>query len=72
MVPVYQTVLVVDHRVGGSNTSELPGLDSGHNSNLTTNVMADLMNQGITVDDENEIEPENIQDQLLQKLNHLN
>ena len=37
----------------GVEILDLPCLDSGHNSNLTSEEMVDIRNQGISVDDNN-------------------
>ena len=53
MSPVSQTDLVADHRFGGVNALDIPGLDLGRNLNLTANDMVDLRRHGTTVNDEN-------------------
>ena len=44
----------------GVEISYLPCLASGHNSNLTSEDMADLQRQGISVNNENDPSPQNI------------
>ena len=63
---------MVGHRVGGVDTLDLPSLDSGRYSDLTSDNMADLRYQGITVYEKNNPEPENIPDQVPQQVNPLN
>ena len=72
MFLVYQKYLVVDHKVGGVDTSYSPSLDLGGKLNLTENDMAYLMHQGIAVYNDNEPVQDNITYQLLHKDNHLN
>ena len=58
MLSVLPAPLVVQHRVCGVEFSDLPCLNSGQNSNLTSNDVADLWRQGISVDDDNEPAPD--------------
>ena len=51
---------MVEKRVSGFEFSDLPCLDLGKKSNLTSDDMADIRNQGIAVDDENYPYPEKI------------
>ena len=60
MLSLSFTYLVVKQRVGGVEFSYLPCLASGQNSNLTSDDMADLWQQGISVDNNNYPVPENI------------
>ena len=46
--------------VCGVETSDLPCLASGRNSNFTSDDMADLRRQGVAVDDENKPAHQNI------------
>ena len=57
MLPVSELPLLVEQRVCGVEISDLPCLASGHNSNLTSEDMADLWRQGISVDDNNDPYP---------------
>ena len=52
--------MLEEKRVYGVETSDLPCLDSGRNSNITFNDMYDLWQQGSAVDEENELDPQNI------------
>ena len=72
MVPFYQTDSLVDHGVGGVDTSYFPSLDLGRNLNLTADSMIHIRYQGISVDNKNDPVPENILDQVPQKVNPLN
>ena len=51
---VFLTPLVVEQRIGSVEFSGLPCLALGRNSNLTSNYMADIQRQGISLDDDNE------------------
>ena len=53
MMQVSQLSLVAYHRVSGIDALDLSSLDLVRNSNLTSNNMAYLRHQGITVDDDN-------------------
>ena len=64
-----QKALVVDHRNGGVDASDLPSLTLGQNLNLTTNDLAYIRSQGITVDADNNSYPENIPYQVPQHVN---
>ena len=68
MMQVSQTSLVAYHRVSGIDALDLSSLDLVRNSNLISNNMAYLRHQGITVDDDNNPEPENIPDKFPQQL----
>ena len=57
------------HRVSGVEFSYLSCLVMGRNSNLTSNKMADLRCQGITVDNDNNPYPDNIPYQVPQAEN---
>ena len=57
---VFLTPLVVEQRIGSVEFSGLPCLALGRNSNLTSNYMADIQRQGISLDDDNEPDPDNI------------
>ena len=52
----FQIDCVVDHRVGGVNTLGFLSLALGQNQNLTYDSIVYLVHQGISVDDENELE----------------
>ena len=52
--------MLVEQRVCDVEILDLPCLASGHNSNLTSEDMADIRRQGISVDENNDPEPENI------------
>ena len=68
MMQVSQLSLVAYHRVSGIDALDLSSLDLVRNSNLTSDNMAYLRHQGITVDDDNNPEPENIPDKFPQQL----
>ena len=51
---------MVEQRVDGVEFLGLPCLASGQKSNLTSDDMADLQRQVISVDDNNDPTPENI------------
>ena len=70
-VTLYQTNLVVNHRVGGVEVSDLLDLVSGSNSKLTAKIMADLRYQGIAVNDKTNPVRESIPYKLTQQLNPL-
>ena len=57
---VSELLLFVEQRVCGVETSDLPCLDSGRNSNFTSDDMADVRHQGVAVDDDNNPAPQNI------------
>ena len=52
--------LLLEQRVGGDEISGLPCLDSGRNSNLTSDDMDDIRRQEIAVDDDNNSDLKNI------------
>ena len=60
MLPVSELILLVEQRVCGVEILDLPCLASGHNLNLTSEDMADLRRQGISVNNENDPFPKNI------------
>ena len=60
VLPVSELPLLVEQRVFSAEISDLPCLTSGNNSNLTYDNMADIKHQGIAVDDDNNLDPENI------------
>ena len=60
VLPVSELTLLVEKMVWGVEISDSPCLASGHNSNLTSENMTDLWCQGIAVDGDNELAPENI------------
>ena len=64
--------MVVEHRVGGVEFSNLLCLALGRNLNLTSNDMADLRRQCIAVDDDNEPYPEKISYEVPQTVNDFN
>ena len=72
VLSVSQTSLLVEHRVGGIDFSDLPCLASGRNSNLTSNDMVDLWCQGIDVDGANKPDPKNITNYVPQQGNYYN
>ena len=57
---------MVEQTVGGANFLDLPSLDSGENSNLTSECMTDILCQGISVDYKNNPAPKNIPDEVPQ------
>ena len=72
LFPVYETDLVVDYRVGGIHASDLSSLYLGGGLNLTFYEMEDLRQQVISVNDNNDLAPENIPHQVTHKDNPLN
>ena len=58
MLPVSDLHLLVEKRVCGAEILDLPCLASGHNSNLTSEDMADLRRQGISFDNNNDPAPQ--------------
>ena len=60
---------MVEHRVGGVDFPYLPCLASGQNLTLTSYDMSDLWRQGVNVDDENNLSPKTITDEVLQLVN---
>ena len=63
---------MVEHSVGGVEFPYLLSLDSGGKSNLTSKDMADFRLRGITVDGNNDTDPDNIPDQVPQPVNSFN
>ena len=64
MPPVPDLSLLVEQRVSSVEFLNLPCLASERNSNLTSNDMAGLRCQGISVYDDNGPAPENITDKV--------
>ena len=60
VLPVSELTLLEEQRVCGVEISYLPYLASGHNLNLTSEYRADLWRQVITINDNNNPSPENI------------
>ena len=60
MLTVSELPLLVEKSVRGIEISDLTCLASGHNSNLTSEYMADLWFQDINVDNKNDPVPQNI------------
>ena len=51
----FHICLLAEQRVGGVESSDLPCLVSGQNSNLPYNDMADIRRQSISFDGDNEL-----------------
>ena len=63
---------MVEHSFGCVEFPYLLSLASGGKSNLTSNNMADFRLRGITVDGNNDTDPDNIPDQVPQPVNSFN
>ena len=72
MLSLFQTTLVVKQRNGGVSFSDLPCLASGKNLKPTSNKLEDIRRQGITVDNENNPDLQNIIDEAPQSMNAFN
>ena len=59
MLPVSESPVLAEQRVCGVEISGLPCLDSGNNLNLTSEYMAGLRCQGISVEKDNNTDPQN-------------